>query len=223
MAEEFRRDLKMVGETTSAGGKFRNVKIMGESVLSGDVDCIKLSCTGEITVNGGLRALELKLTGECDVKGIVHAVKIGGRGELDVLSGIRAEDIKFTGNVKTKGDCEAASFEVFGAFQIDGLLSAEKLEVSMYGPCVAREIGGGTLRFKRSKATVFKRLINSEDVAALSAQSIEGDVVDLEHTSASLVRGNNVKIGSGCEIDRVEYRDTLDIHKSAIVKEKIKI
>jgi cytoskeletal protein CcmA (bactofilin family) len=223
VVEEIRRDLRMIGETSSSGGRYRNIKLTGESVLTGDVDCIKLSCVGEVTVNGSLRTEQLKITGECDIKGIVQARKIGGRGEIDVLSGVRVEDIKFTGNFEVNGDCEAGSFDVFGAVQIDGLLSAETLEVSMFGPCKAREIGGGTLRVKRSKYTVFERLLRPKQVAVLSAQSIEGDVVELEHTNASIVRGNRVKIGAGCEIDRVEYRDKLYIHKSAVVKDKIRL
>jgi cytoskeletal protein CcmA (bactofilin family) len=211
----------MIGTTTSAGGNFRNVRLTGESLLSGDVDCYKLSNTGELVVKGNLRAEELSLTGECDVQGSLQTITARGRGEVKVSSGVRGENIKFTGSIGVGGDCEAGSLEVDGAINVAGLLSADRLEIKMYGPCKAKEIGGTNLFVKRSKATRIINLLKSSDHAKLYAEQIEGDKVELDHTEASVVRGNNVKIGPGCEIGRVEYRDTLEIHKSSLVKESI--
>lgn len=221
MAEEIIRNLKMTGTATSTGGKFRHVKLMGESVLEGDVDCFKLSNTGEIVVNGSLRSGELRVTGECEVKGSLAALTVRGRGELKISLGVRGENIKFAGNIEVGGDCEAGTLELDGAFGVSGLLSADWLEVKMYGPCRAREIGGTTLRVKRSRATMLLIMFKSIGHAVLTADQIEGDKVELEHTVATVVRGNNVSIGPGCEIGRVEYRDSLDIHKSATVKESV--
>jgi hypothetical protein len=64
-------------------------------------------------------------------------------------------------------------------------------------------------------------LLKSSDHAVLYADQIEGDKVELEHTEAGVVRGNHVKIGPGCEIGRVEYRDKLEVHKGSTVKEKV--
>lgn len=223
MAEVIRNDLKMIGESTSAGGRFRNVSVIGECVLTGEVDCVKLSCTGEMIVNGSLKTEELKLTGECAVKGQLDAGTVRGRGEIEVSSGLRGENIKFTGNINVQGDCEMGTFEMFGGFDVKGLLSADWLEIKMYGPCQAREIGGAKLRVKRSKPAVLLRLIKPISAAVLSTDLIEGDAVHLEFTTSGIVRGNSVIIGPGCKIERVEYRDTLVVHKSAIVKERIKL
>lgn len=38
-------------------------------------------------------------------------------------------------------------------------------------------------------------------------ETIEGDDIHLELTRARVVRGNNVSIGSGCDIDLVEYKN----------------
>jgi cytoskeletal protein CcmA (bactofilin family) len=157
------------------------------------------------------------------VKGQLDAGTIRGRGELEVLSSLRGENIKFTGNIDIKGDCEAGTFDMFGGFDVKVLLSADWLVVKMYGPCRAREIGGAKLRVKRSKPAVLLRLIKPISAAVLIADLIEGDIIDLEYSTVGIVRGNSVIIGPGCEIERVEYRETLDVHKSAIVKERIKL
>jgi cytoskeletal protein CcmA (bactofilin family) len=222
VAEPRKQDLRIIGESTSSGGHYGKVRITGECVLKGDVDCVKLSCVGNAKVQGNLRANELKLTGECYVEGNLVAGTVGGRGELKVSSHTRGEHIKFTGNIEVGGDCESGVLDIGGAFSVNGLVSAEQLELKMYGPCRAKEIGGGTLIVKRSRAASLIHLFKSKSAGILTAESIEGDIVDLQHTIAGTVRGNQVTIGPGCVIDRVEYAQTLNIHKSAKVKEMIR-
>jgi hypothetical protein len=57
----------------------------------------------------------------------------------------------------------------------------------------------------------------------LEVETIEGEEIDIEGTKADLVRGRNVVIGSGCEIERVEYSGTLTVDKTAKVEEQVKI
>lgn len=223
MDKNSRRDLKMVGTTTSAGGTFGNVKLIGESVLAGDVDCLKLSNVGELVVNGSLRAERLKMTGECEVHGSFTALTVRGRGEIKIRQTMRGESVKYTGNIETGGDCEANSLELGGAFDVSGLLSADRLDVKMYGHCRAKEIGGTKLRVKRSKASRLLNLVQSKERAMLNADQIEGDTVELDYTIAGVVRGNNVTIGAGCEIGIVEYRDKLNVHNNAVVKKFIRL
>lgn len=55
----------------------------------------------------------------------------------------------------------------------------------------------------------------------LHAGVIEGDYIDLEFTTADIVRGNVVIIGNGCSIGRVEYHSKLTVyHGAKIVKEE---
>lgn len=111
---------------------------------------------------------------------------------------------------------------MLGAFDVNGLVSAERLELKMLGPCKAKEIGGGNLVVRRSRKSSLIHLFKPTHAGALTVESIEGDVVELEHTTAKIVRGNHVTIGQGCEIGRVEYTHTLNIHKSAVVQEMVR-
>jgi hypothetical protein len=43
--------------------------------------------------------------------------------------------------------------------------------------------------------------------------------VRLERTTASVVRGRRVSIGAGCRIERVEYRDGLEVHPDATIRD----
>ena len=59
--------------------------------------------------------------------------------------------------------------------------------------------------------------------AHLKAETIEGDDVYLEHTTAQVVRGNTVTIGEGCEIDLVEYRTDFKKTPGASVLKDMKV
>ncbi|MFC5402995.1 hypothetical protein [Cohnella soli] len=221
MSEQTRRDLKMIGETTSAGGLFRNIKLIGESVMEGDVDCIKMGITGELEVKGSLKAEELKMTGECEIAGKLEAGNVRGRGELKTGGSILSEHIKYTGNIQTLGDCESGTLDLDGAFTVAGLVSGESVKVNLYGPCTAKEVGGASVKIQRSRSSKLVNMFRPGH-AELRVEQIEGDTLVLEHTKASVVRGHDVTIGPGCEIGLVEYKHTLTVHKSSVVKESIK-
>lgn len=221
VAEGTKQDLKVVGNSSCAGGQYRRVKITGECTIAGNVECEKFSCTGDATVHGNLQTEELSMTGDMQITGDVEAKKIRGKGDLAIDSRICGEDVSFSGNLEVQGDCESGFLEVYGGIQIQGLLSAERLQLRMLGPCQAREIGGGDLDVKRSKGTIWKQLFGQDSSVVLHAELIEGDVVSLDYTKAGVVRGKDVVIGPGCEIERVEYWGKLEVHPEASVKEQI--
>jgi cytoskeletal protein CcmA (bactofilin family) len=57
---------------------------------------------------------------------------------------------------------------------------------------------------------------------SVEADTIEGDEIFLENTRARIVRGKKITIGEGCEIETVEYTESLDISPSAQVKQQVK-
>ncbi len=216
-----RTNQKILGNSTSAGGRFLDVKVTGECTFNGDVDCRKLTLMGETKVNGSLVMENMKLTGECSVKGGIEGESLRGQGEIRAES-VHVEGIKFTGNLSVAGNCDAEEMQISGAVQVDGLLSAETLEISLYGPSRAAEVGGGSVKIKRSLGGALIRPGHPGHLS-FAAGLIEGDQVELQGTAAETVRGGRVVIGTGCEIGTVEYRDSLDIHSNAVVRNQVKV
>jgi cytoskeletal protein CcmA (bactofilin family) len=211
-----------MGTSASVGGYFQDVKVTGECKFTGDVDCLKFSQTGEITVDGNLRLQNMKITGECEVKGRIDGASLRGQGQLTAGGGLRIEDIKLTGGIMVTGDCEAEQLQLTGIIEVSGLLNAGNLELALFGPCRAEAVGGGSISIKRSLTGA---LLNTGQGKKMSftAKLIEGDQIELQSTKAQMVRGRRVIIGTGCEIDTVEYRDLLEIHKSAVVRNPVKV
>ncbi|WNS44592.1 hypothetical protein [Paenibacillus sp. MMS20-IR301] len=217
-----RNDLKILGTSSSAGGIFKDVKVTGECTFGGDVDCLKFSQTGEVAVNGNLRLQQMKITGECEVKGRVDGASLRGQGQLTAGGGLRIGDIRLTGGIKTGNDCEAEQLQLSGVIEVSGLLNAGKLELSMYGPCSAAAVGGGRISIKRSRTGALLK-IGQQHAMTFTARLIEGDELELQATRAETVRGGRIIIGPGCEIETVEYRSTLEIHRNARVRNQVKL
>ncbi|MNP35816.1 hypothetical protein D3C76_1291650 [compost metagenome] len=172
-------------------------------------------------MSGSLKVEKLKLTGELTVNGWLKGGALRGQGDIKAGS-LAAERLKLSGSLETSGNCEAEELELSGALQVKGLLSADKLQLKLYGPGSAAEVGGGTITVKRSKS---KTLLQPGQHAEMRFTSglIEGDYIELENTHADIVRGEKVIIGAGCVIQKVEYSSYLEIHKSAVVKQPVKI
>ncbi|GAX89414.1 polymer-forming cytoskeletal protein [Effusibacillus lacus] len=193
------RNLKIYGTGTAAGGVYEKVSVNGEAEIAGDLDCTHLKINGNCTFHGNVKAKLFRIAGNADVDG-----------------SISGDEIKILGALTVNGDCNAESFVAKGGFTIDGLLNAGKIDISPYGPCEVKEIGGETIHV-RSRFRLFVGYNH------LSSETIEGDDIHLEYTKAEVVRGNRVIIGPGCEIGLVEYKETFHQAKGVKVHESKKI
>src|SRR5579875_1572473 len=195
-----RRNWTINGTARSMGGNFDKVTIRGEAKVTGDLDCYLLKLMGTLSVHGDLKMKTSKIMGTVDVTGNVSGEKLSLLGELNV-----------------KGDCNAEWFKSRGAFHIDGLLNAGNIEVSLYGPCRAREIGGDLIHVKPH----FK--LFASGIRQLTVDTVEGDDICLQYTTARVVRGNRVEIGHGCDIELVEYKTDFRQDAGAKIGQQVKL
>ncbi|WP_124726871.1 polymer-forming cytoskeletal protein [Staphylospora marina] len=238
-------DLLISGSMSTAGGTFGQVKISGHATVKGDLQCNDFKVNGNADVSGGVRATDavirgnfmadgdfrassLQLHGHADIKGDCHADRILLRGMTKIGKSLTGEEMEIKGTVHVKENCEAEVFNIQGSFEIGGLLNAGKIDITLFGGAKVKEIGGETITVNRETITskiarLIKSLFSFSMNHTLTADVIEGDDIRLEYTTASVVRGNHVKIGPGCEIGLVEYKNSLDVSPEATVKERKKI
>jgi cytoskeletal protein CcmA (bactofilin family) len=245
MVKQNRSDLKINGNGKISGGLYNDVLINGIGKVNGDLDCINFKCNGDSDVNGNLKASSTRINGTTDITGNLRSDEIKISGFSEIAGGVKAKQVRIEGQVnigesmtadeimirgaaKIKGDCNSETFESHGAFTVDGLLNSGTVDVKLYGPCKAREIGGERITVKKGNAFILRDLIKAIfttlDISnRLSSDVIEGDDISLECTKAKVVRGNNVTIGEGCDIGLVEYKKTFQQSDSSTVNEKKKI
>jgi len=217
---------------------------IGDSVVNGNLDCLHFKSIGDTRVEGGIKAHETRVVGSLSVAGSLDSdeVRIVGnvetnndlksknlvsKGGIDVKGKVISDYIRLIGYTMIKKSCEAETFKSQGQLTIDGLLNAENVDMRIHGVCRVSEIGGEKITVKRGHdlfEKFFKSFIPFTDFHRykLVVSSIEGDEIRLEYTKAKVVRGKNVVIGDGCEIDLVEYETALRTHGKAVIKEKRK-
>lgn len=236
--KEKARNLKITGSGSSPGGLYQKVTIVGEGTVGGDIDSVSCKTQGTSRFAGNVKCETFHVSGTAEIEGKLQAehmkvfgeTKIGGslllkeariRGSVEMDEGLTAESIDLRGNVSVGEDCEAETFSAKGGFTIGGLLNAGNIEVRLKYPSHAKEIGGEKISIERDNLPFGLNKITKS--GSLSVDTVEGDDIYLEYVTAKIVRGNNVRIGPGCEINLVEYQTSFNADKKAIVKEHRKL
>ncbi len=245
MDKKNRHDLKISGRANASGGFYNNVVVNGQGDINGDFDCIDLKVSGtsdidgsvktktgkivgRAVITGDLESDDFKVSGMLEVGGAVDAKEMRIDGTAVIGGKLSAEHLEIKGGFKVKGDCTAETFASKGAFSVGGLLNAGNVDIVLYGPCRAKEIGGETISVRKGNTFRLGRLINSilfsfDLHGGLAVDTIEGDDIYLEDTKAKAVRGNNVNIGQGCDIGLVEYKGKFEQSKHSKVNENKKV
>ncbi len=228
MNNAIRNDLTIMGNGSSSGGVFREVKIFGDAIIDGDLDSLGFRCTGTARITGNVKSTsssivgtvdlkgnletgEAKITGKLDVDGNVKTKEMKSNGETRIRGGLAGEEVNLEGLFTIRGNCEAERLHMKGVFTIGGLLNAGTVEMKLYSKCQVKEIGGEKIEIRRGTGSVLKRWISFLYLPSdfykgiLQVDTIEGDDIYVEHTSAKVIRGTNVTVGPGCSIGCVEY------------------
>lgn len=228
MADATRADVKINGDGSLSGGTYGAVTINGAGTVNGDIDCTDyringagthngkllaqtITVNGTGTFNGEVQANELTVNGDMSVRDGIGIGKLSVKGNASFGGSIASHDVVVRGFMKTGGDCQSESFDCEGAFTVTGLLNAGAVDIKLYGPCSAREIGGEKIIVRQPGGgglSSLTQLFTFWAEKRLTADSIEGDDVTLELTTAKTVRGRNINIGEGCRVDLVEYSGT---------------
>ncbi|MBC7318457.1 bactofilin [Candidatus Bipolaricaulota bacterium] len=239
------RNVTISGSGRIEGGTYGTVKIAGSGRVVGDLTAEEFKAAGSAKVEGNLRAQKFEAAGSFKCEGDLVVDEGEAAGSCKVVGRIKAKELKLAGSVHAKSisggyfraggaltveeNVEVETFRIIGAFEIGGLLSADRVEVELEGRARAREIGGEKILVRAGQrslggliTTALSLLFGQSSTKELSAEVIEGDEVELEATQAKLVRGGKVKIGPGCRIERVEYTESLEVAPGAVVKEEVK-
>ncbi|MDR0334469.1 MAG: polymer-forming cytoskeletal protein [Methanomassiliicoccaceae archaeon] len=189
-------DLIVNGKSVVSGGTFGKVNVNGIVSIENDVICDTL-----------------RLNGVCDITG---NVKVGGKAELDgvckISGDLDAETIDFDGHLSVSGNMSAESAALSAVLSAEGTFNVGSLDLRFYFGSRVNEIVGSTIKIRRGRLAMTFR-----------SELIEGDIIDIEHCEIRTVRGDDVVIGKGCRIEKVEYRNELTVHPKASVRETVKL
>ncbi|RXJ04317.1 hypothetical protein DS745_02720 [Anaerobacillus alkaliphilus] len=209
-------DIKIIGEGRSQGGHFQKVKVVGTGRITSELHCEQVKLFGEGKFEGNTSVSRFTMFGSVSMKQSLKAKLVKVYGKLEVEETFQSEIAKIKGWTNVDGDVSVEKLDVTGGLKIKGLLNVGQLTMNLqHEPSKINEIGGEKITIKSRSLNPFRKS------QRLDVHVIEGDKIYLEHTTAKIVRGNEVTIGPHCEIEHVEYKTTLKKdNKSTIGNEK---
>lgn len=225
-------DTKILGDGSIGAGKYNNIKIMGNGTTLGDIECLDIKVMGNGEFRGKVDARKVKVMGDStfyyDIK-VKENIKILGDmtleesltgkyikilGDLKVKKNLIFDEVNVLGAMKILGNCEGNYFYNKGEVIVEGLLSADKIEIEPRRFSRIEEIGGSEIIIKKSG---WFNIMGGK----VSSKLIEGDTIILQNTTCNIVRGHNVTILDGCFIDKIEYTGNLKVDKKSKIGEEI--
>ena len=237
-------DISISGSGKIASGEYGCVRISGSGRITGDivaksvhvsgsahamgVEAEEIRASGSFCAEGDVKAGSIHVSGSGRIDGSVEAGSIHVSGAFHAKNAVSAGEIHTSGSIHAESGMEADKIFLSGGAHIEGLLNADEIDIRLGGNFAIGEIGGEYIRIKKGDHRInlafqFFGLNKRFTSNMLQTSSIEGTEVVLENTICPIVRAKYAYIGEGCEIERIEYEETLEIHESAIVKEQIKI
>ena len=240
--------MNISGSGHIASGEYNDsISISGSGKIDGNIRCISLTCSGSVTGAGDIICSEnAKISGSAHLQKCLSARNIRVSGSLSVdgnctseaeikISGgfkcgsnLKCSLLKASGGINIGGGIESEEVCITGGIKCGGLLNAEKISIEFeHSSNFINSIGGSNISIfsKGNRLTkrlpLLTKLIGNDGF--IVRESIEGEIIALENVSAPLVVGRIVAIGSGCEIDMVQYSEEIEIHPDAKVARYEKI
>lgn len=229
-------EIKTAGSCTITGNlRAEEAKTAGTCKIQGNLTSDLFRCSGSQKIGGDLRGKYLRVNGSLRVGGGVEGDKFVSRGSFNIQGLLTADEI----DVQLGGNCrveemggekiqvrrKGTSWEWDGAGLKKGLDNiATKLD--KFGERFGVEIDIDSEKLSQELGSLGKKIqlnIGGWGSGTLEVNLIEGDEIKLEWTKAQIVRGKEVFVGKGCEIERVEYYDTLEVDDEATIGEKVKL
>lgn len=219
------------------GGTYDSVTINGSGSIGGSLTCKTMTINGSGKVQG-----DLTTDGSFTINGSgVVEGNITGQGEISlngsgkVGGSVHCHSFHTAGSGSVVGDCEGEEIRMEGGGSIGGLLNGEEIRLILHPHCHMRigNIGGTNIVVEHKDNTGIGKPITlfgfqignhaeGKRNGILETDTIEGDTITLTCTQAKRVSGRIVKLGPGCQIDRVEYTETYEADETCTVGEVVK-
>lgn len=237
-------DMKIAGSGSITPGEYENIRISGSGSIRGPVRCRSLHASGSVSAEGDIFCEEeIRVSGSGRFRGAVQAGEFCAAGSAHVDGdltvageakaagsfrcdgGIRAGVLRLAGGIRVEKDAEAEEARISGGFRCGGLLNAERVELRTDGGMDIGSIGGSVIRVQwESRGFNLRNLFRKNHRGTVTVRgAVEGDDILLECVNAPRVSGRTVVIGENCNIDLVQYSESIGISPDAKVGRTEKI
>ena len=215
-------DVRVVGPTHLSSVDSESFSAAGATKVDGDVTADTVSLKGTANVGGDVRATEFEAKGSTNVAGDVTADEMNAKGSTRVDGALRTDrleakgasrfedvnaDVVSAAGALSVADLEADAVEIRGVVDADRI-DADEVRLAMGdGESTVDVLRGGTVSVEREDST-----------GRLRAETVEGEMVSLEHATVEEVVGEKVDLGPGVRVGLVRAAE-LDVAADATVEQ----
>lgn len=211
-------NVRIVGESNIGSGPFDTVKITGNGYAHEELNCRKLKVMGEIKADKSLVCAAASIVGTMKVRGDCAIQQADIIGEVHIEGNWQSDLTDIRGELTIDGQGVAEQIKVRGSLRVKGLFNSDKVEIISAHPSKLQELGGRKIEVRKPRMSLHKPFRKT----ILEVQSIEADEIDIDYTTAQVVRGSRIKIGKHCQIGKVEYSECLIVEKGSVVETQVK-
>lgn len=230
----------------AAGEYNEKISVSGSGRIDGNIRCVSLTCSGSVRGNGSVTCTEdVRVSGSCHIDNNIVAKSVSASGSVNAGGDIISEsDVRISGSIHCGGSlkcanlrcsggvnigkgAEAEEIQISGRIRCDGLLNAERIDISLEGGNTYSRIGsvGGSEikihndrnRGKISRMPLLSKLFDATNGTLTVDELVEGDIVAVECVKTPKVVGRIVAIGADCDIDLVQYSEEIEINPDSKV------
>jgi len=191
----------------------------GTAKVARDVDVGDVTSRGALSIGGKLVASTFQGRGSVEVEGPVDvAATLSASGELRAAS-VHAGDLEFRGIFRCAGairvdrlasfrgsietaEISAQVLQLEGGARVPGTLRATSVHARLKDSSELGTIVGGSVFVHARVPNIVDRVLLH--TCTVTADRIEGEVVDLEGVDVDFVRSPRITLGRDCHVTRLE-------------------
>lgn len=205
-------------------GSMENGRVDGVVSFEGGVYG-DLNINGVATAEGPLEADTIDIDGVFNARSDMNCQSLKASGVATIDGNLRIKTMDVDGVVTVHGSkVEADRIVCDGVLTADGQVSADTINAN--GFINAKEIVGDHISIQSYTRSFFFRMwvklkeaVGSHDYSKVDL--IEATTINLRGVHAHTVSGQDITIGPGCRIDKVDASGSLSIDQDAEVREVI--
>lgn len=232
------KTLRCMGELTGDTVQIHRGSVMGEVRLKGLCSADRLSVTGDLQAEylrcRLLRCAPIHGSGSKPAwSGVLEGTTLEIQEEIALDFEHRFQNILASAPLRAAEEISCENLYCFGGLAA-GSVNADHICIVLTGggaPLTAEHLAGGRIRIVKSfrpdreleaiPAQTRYPALQCEEKVLFQADTVEGDVVEMESARVGTVSGGRIKIGPLSVVDRVEYTQSIEISPKAAVGEVI--
>ncbi|MBQ8828120.1 MAG: hypothetical protein IJZ90_03165 [Clostridia bacterium] len=227
---------------------FDGMVIDGDRVIDEEVNAGDLQVTGNAKFMEEVDTDSVEIIGTAEFRTFATCDDLNVSGSAVFKDEVVAESIVISGGATINGKVNADVLIVEGKLKVNSKVNVLSIGISGYMNCIHRVyfdkchvkgslvvsdlVKGIDIKFKSSAKSSLKRLVAdnitvagkpSEAAYILTCDEADCGIADMEYAKIDHLMCDEAKIGRGCRIGLLEYRERAAISKDAFVEKIVKI